>query len=97
MLEHGQNVGASPTPGMTASVEDAIKIDRVELPASGHSGNILIEPGNQSNVARTRFGWHSGMRDAECAMFQNARSEERGKWSRAQVVVNAGTRVRLGE
>lgn len=54
---------------MSASVENAIKIDGIKFPAGGDRRDIFVQSGDQSDMTRTRLGGYSGMRDAKCTMF----------------------------
>lgn len=69
MLEHGQNVRTAPTPGVSAAVENAIEVDRVHLPACRNGRDILVEAGNEGDMAGTRFGRNTGVGNAEASMF----------------------------
>lgn len=86
LFEHWQDVGAAPAPGVAAAVEDAVEIDRVELPAGGDGGHVLIQAGYESNVAGPRLGGNAGVGDAKSAMFENTRTKKGSEWPRDQSV-----------
>jgi hypothetical protein len=72
---------------MLTAVEDTVEIDRVELPASGDCRYILIKPCDECDMARPGLGGHTGMRYSECAVLENAGSEEWSKGARGEVVI----------
>lgn len=72
--EHGQNVMTSPAPCMPAPVEDAVKVDRVELPSSRYRRYIFVQARDQGDVAGAGFGRDTSVRHAESAMFQDSRT-----------------------
>lgn len=41
---------------MSAPVENAVKVDWIELPASRNGGNILVQTSDEGDMAWTRFG-----------------------------------------
>lgn len=80
---------------MTAAIEDAVEVDRVELPAGRDGRDILIEAGDQGDVARAGFGRDASVRDAESAFVENFGAQIRGEGPRDEVVIVLG--VRLGK
>ena len=59
---------------MPALIENTVKVDRVELPASHDCRHIFVQACNQSNVPGPRLRGHSGMGDPKRATFEDARS-----------------------
>lgn len=53
---------------MATGIEDAVKGDGVHLPALGDGRDILVEAGNERDVAGARFSGDSGVADAEGAV-----------------------------
>ncbi len=94
-LEHGDNIGASPAPGVATAVEDAVKVDGVHLPASCDSRDVLVQACDQCDMARTRFGRHTGVGDAKGTLVEDSGADKRSEGSRDEVGFGLG--VRLGE
>lgn len=74
VLEHWKNVRAAPAPRMAASVENAVEIDWVVLPSCHDSRNILVQPGDERNVARAGLRRDARVGNAKGPMLENARS-----------------------
>lgn len=94
-LEHGDNIGASPAPSMTTAVEDAVKVDRVHLPASCDSRDVLVQAGDQCDMARTRLSRHAGVRHAKGTLVEDFGADKWSEWSRNEVGFGLG--VGFGE
>ena len=67
---------------MLAPVEHAVEVHGVQLPPSCDGRHIFVQTGNERNMSGTRFGRDTGMGNAKGAMFENTRSEVRGKRTR---------------
>lgn len=67
---------------MAAGIEDAVEGDGVHLPAFGDSRDILVQAGDERDVAGARFGGDSGVADAEGAVREDAGAEKgrEGPW-----------------
>lgn len=80
---------------MPAAVEHAVEIDRVELPAGGDCGHVLVEPRDECDVAGPGLGGHAGVRHTERAVLEDAGSEERGERARVEVVIGLWVWLRV--
>lgn len=62
---------------MPATIEDTVKVDGVEFPASGDGGNVFIEAGDEGNVSGARLCRDSRVRYAKGSMLKYARAQIR--------------------
>lgn len=65
---------------MSTSVEDAVEVDRVELPSCCYCCHVLVQPRDEGDMTGSGFGGDASMGDAESAMFEDSRAEERRHW-----------------
>lgn len=77
---------------MVRAIEDAVKVDRVELPAGSDGRDIFVQAGNQRNMPWAGFGRDSSMRHAKSAVIEDFGSEERSKRSWLLVCLGLGVR-----
>lgn len=96
LFKHGQDIGTAPAPGVSRSVKDAVKIDRVELPAGCDSGDIFVQTSDQCDMARSGLGRDSSMRYAKCAIVENFGPQEGGKRPWFEVGICLGIRFGKG-
>ena len=61
LLKHVKDVGAAPAPRVAAAVEDTIEVDRVVFPACRNGRDVLVQAGNESDVAGAGLRRHAGM------------------------------------
>ena len=90
---------------MSAAIEHAVEVDRVQLPPSSDRGDILVEAGDECDVTRAGFGGDAGVGDTEGAFFEDLRAQEGCEWAGCLCVVGDQLRcvwccrigVRVGE
>ena len=82
VLEHGEDIRTSPAPCMPATIEHAVEVHRVQLPAGGNSRNIFVETGDERNVAGARFGRHTCVGDTKRARLEDFGAQERRQRAR---------------
>lgn len=59
---------------MSAAIEYAVEVYRVQFPPSGYRRYIFIQACDERDVTGARFGRYAGMGDTECATFEYFRS-----------------------
>ena len=72
---------------MSALVKDAVKIHRVELPASRYGRHILVETCNERNMPRPGLGRYTRVGNAKSAVFKDAGAQEGREGPRGKVLI----------
>jgi hypothetical protein len=81
---------------MSASVEHTVKVDGVQLPSCRDRRHILVQAGNERDVAWSGFGRDTGMRHAECAAFEDFGAKVGRKRARCAYVSSESCGIRIG-
>lgn len=61
---------------MSTAIEDAVEIDRVQLPPCRDGRDVFIQSCNECYMSRSRLCGNACMGDAKGAMFKDSRAEE---------------------
>lgn len=82
---------------MATPIENAIKINGVELPTRCDCGNIFVQASDKCNMTRARLCRNSRMGDTKRAMLEYSGAQKRGKRSGGEIFIRLGIWFREGK